>query len=91
MLKIVQKTMFWGYLIVAKKDFGEVVGKCSVCTINMWDASGGEPAIWPCNVKGCPYEDEKNQHAHHILSMVHLLVQGLDRLTFDGIRSSTYN
>lgn len=50
---------------MAKKDFGEAVGKCSVCTINLWDASGGEPAIWPCNVKDCPYEDASQQHAHH--------------------------
>lgn len=50
---------------MAKKDFGEAVGKCSVCTINLWDASGGEPAIWPCNIKDCPYEDAGHQHAHH--------------------------
>ena len=40
--------------LMAKKDYGLVVGKCEVCTINLWDASGGEPAIWPCNIKDCP-------------------------------------
>jgi len=47
---------------MAKKDFGNVVGKCSICTINLWDASDGKPAIWPCNVKGCPYESKGKQN-----------------------------
>ena len=41
---------------MAKKDFGNVVGKCEICTINLWDSTDGKPAIWPCNVNGCPYE-----------------------------------
>ena len=49
---------------MAKKDYGLAVGKCEICTINLWDASGGEPAIWPCNVKDCPYESVKEQHVH---------------------------
>jgi len=49
---------------LAKKHFGEVVGKCSVCTINLWDKSNSEPAIWPCNVKDCPYENADEQHLH---------------------------
>ena len=31
---------------MAKQHFGEAVGKCSIATINLWDMSGGEPAIW---------------------------------------------
>ena len=49
--------------LMAKKDYGLVVGKCEICTINLWDASGGEPAIWPCNIKDCPYETYQEQHA----------------------------
>jgi hypothetical protein len=30
-------------------------GKCSVCGINCWTETAGEPAIWPCGVPGCPY------------------------------------
>tara|TARA_B100002019_G_C21005658_1_gene467481 strand:- start:490 stop:693 length:204 start_codon:yes stop_codon:yes gene_type:complete len=47
---------------MAKKDFGNVVGKCSICTINLWDSTDGKPAIWPCNVKGCPYESKAKQN-----------------------------
>ena len=50
---------------MAKQYFGEAVGKCSVCTINLRDASDGEPAIWPCNVKDCPYESPDHQHTHN--------------------------
>ena len=49
---------------MAKQHFGEAVGKCSICTINLWDASNGEPAIWPCNIKDCPYESPNEQHTH---------------------------
>jgi len=45
-----------------KKDYGDVTGTCEVCTINLWSAYGGKPAIWPCNITGCPYEDPKTQH-----------------------------
>lgn len=82
MLKIVQKIMLWGYLIVAKKDFGEAVGKCSICTINLWSASDSEPAIWPCNIKDCPYEDEKNQHAHHDVRHGSPFGSGLGQIDF---------
>ena len=52
---------------MAKQYFGEAIGKCSVCTINLWDASDGEPAIWPCNIKDCPYECASEQHTHNQL------------------------
>jgi hypothetical protein len=48
----------------------------------MWDASGGEPAIWPCNIKGCPYEDEKNQHAHHSIKHGSPFGSGLGQIDF---------
>ena len=41
---------------MAKKDFGTKVGKCDLCGINCWDASGGLPAIWPCSINACPHE-----------------------------------
>ena len=49
---------------MAKKSFGEVTGKCSVCTINLWDSMDNKPAVFPCNLEGCPYEkaDEQNRH-----------------------------
>ena len=47
---------------MAKANFGECVGKCSVCTINLWTVAGGKPAIWPCNIEKCPYEDPKKQN-----------------------------
>lgn len=47
-----------------KKDYGECVGKCAVCTINLWSSSGGKPVIWPCNMLNCPYEDPKSQNRH---------------------------
>ena len=25
----------------------------------------GEPAIWPCNIKDCPYEYAEEQHTHN--------------------------
>ena len=51
-----------------KKDFGASSGKCEVCTINLWENYNNKPVIWPCNIKGCPYEDPKkqNQHDHRI-------------------------
>ena len=47
---------------MAKKDFGTAVRKCEICTINCWDSTDGKPAIWPCNVKGCPYESGASQN-----------------------------
>tara|TARA_Y100000389_G_C16999666_1_gene288902 strand:- start:181 stop:384 length:204 start_codon:yes stop_codon:yes gene_type:complete len=47
---------------MAKKDFGQVVGKCETCTINCWDSTDSKPAIWPCNIKGCPYESGTSQN-----------------------------
>jgi hypothetical protein len=48
--------------MMAKRNFGEVVSKCGVCGINEWDSCGGKPAIWPCNVQSCPYENPLSQN-----------------------------
>ena len=45
-----------------KRDFGTVVSKCGVCGINQWDSYDGKPAIWPCNVLNCPYENPLAQN-----------------------------
>lgn len=45
------------------KLYGENTGSCSICGINLWSASDGKPAIFPCGVKGCPYETEEEQAA----------------------------
>lgn len=44
---------------MAKQNFGTKTGVCGVCGINCWD--NGKPAIWPCGVKGCPYETAEQQ------------------------------
>jgi hypothetical protein len=67
---------------LAKHNFGEVVGKCDVCTINLWDASNGEPAIWPCNIKNCPYESAEEQHAHLSLPVGGDVGSGLGQIDF---------
>jgi len=54
---------------MAKHNYGEVIGKCEICTINLWSSASNEPVIWPCNVKDCPYESADEQHTH--LSMAH--------------------
>ena len=45
-----------------KKNFGNITGTCTVCNINMWDSTDNKPAIWPCNVQGCPYENPLAQN-----------------------------
>lgn len=44
-----------------KNNYGEVLGKCPICTINLWESSKGKPVIWPCNITNCPYEDVEDQ------------------------------
>ena len=56
---------------MAKRNFGEVVSKCGVCGINEWDSCGGKPAIWPCNVQGCPYENPLAQNISEIFFDFH--------------------
>lgn len=49
---------------MSKTDYGDCTGKCPVCTINLWANNGNKPVIWPCNLKGCPYEDASKQNRH---------------------------
>lgn len=49
---------------MSKQDYGECVGTCSICTINLWSSAGNKPVIWPCNMLNCPYEDPKQQNRH---------------------------
>lgn len=37
------------------------IGKCPICTINLWAEYNNRPAIWPCGVNGCPYETAEEQ------------------------------
>ena len=67
---------------MAKHNFGEVVGKCSVCTINLWDLSGGEPAVWPCGIKDCPYEDHSEQNQHLKIAHGGGMGSGLGQIDF---------
>ena len=67
---------------MAKKDYGLVVGKCEICTINLWDTSGGEPAIWPCNIKDWPYETHQEQHAHLRIKHGGEMGSGLGQIDF---------
>lgn len=45
-----------------KRNFGTKIGECPVCEINLWDSTGGKPAIMPCNVarpgQPCPWEPD---------------------------------
>ena len=43
-------------------DLGNKTGTCSICTINLWESTGNKPAVWPCNIAGCPYEDPDKQN-----------------------------
>jgi hypothetical protein len=67
---------------MAKKDLGECVGKCSVCTINLWSSTEGKPAVWPCNIGGCPYEDPKKQNSHISEQLASLIGSGLSQIDF---------
>jgi hypothetical protein len=53
---------------MAKKNFGDKVGTCKICGINLWSASNGKPAIFPCGVASCPYELEGAQFVEHEFS-----------------------
>ena len=64
-----------------KKDFGEVLGKCKICTINLWSKTEGLPVILPCNINNGPYEDSSSQHAHHAVRDHGFVGSGLGRLS----------
>lgn len=43
-------------------NLGEITGKCDICGINLWSKTENKPAVWPCNILKCPYEDPKKQN-----------------------------
>lgn len=67
---------------MAKVDYGNAVGKCEICTINLWDTAGNEPVVWPCNVKSCPYEDPDEQHSHFNVATGGAIGSGLGQIDF---------
>lgn len=67
---------------MAKKDYGEAVGKCEVCTINLWDSASDKPVIWPCNIEGCPYEDPDKQNLKEDRELFSVIGSGLAQIDF---------
>ena len=67
---------------MAKKDYGECVGKCSICTINLWSSTDGKPVVWPCNIDNCPYEDPAKQNRRLSGDLTSLIGSGLAQIDF---------
>lgn len=67
---------------MAKHEYGEVVGKCEICTINLWSSTGGEPVVWPCNVESCPYEGKEEQNQHLKIAHGGEMGSGLGQIDF---------
>ena len=48
-----------------KRDLPDPVGKCKICTINLFDFKdkgvNPRPAVFPCGIKDCPFETEEDQ------------------------------
>jgi hypothetical protein len=65
---------------MAKINYGECTGKCSVCTINLWSSTGNKPAIWPCNIGNCPYEDAAKQNRRTDMLSFSLTGSGLAQM-----------
>jgi hypothetical protein len=65
---------------MAKQTYGECVGKCSICTINLWSNTGGKPVVFPCNIEGCPYEKPENQNRHLGHSLMSATGSGLAQI-----------
>lgn len=58
----------------------EKTGTCSVCTINLWEDK--KPSVWPCNIKGCPYEDPKKQNRKFNIEEFSATGSGLGQIDF---------
>lgn len=66
-----------------KRDFGTVVSKCNICGINQWDSREGKPAIWPCNVQACPYENPLAQNlGQPVTEIISMTGSGLAQIDF---------
>jgi hypothetical protein len=67
---------------MVKANFGECVGKCTVCTINLWSSTDGRPVVWPCTILKCPYEDPKKQNRHLGFNSLSTTGSGLAQIEF---------
>ena len=65
-----------------KGDFGEKLGTCEICNINLWSSTDGKPAIWPCNVTACPYENPLTQNQHVSMDNFSPTGSGLGQIDF---------
>jgi len=57
------------------KQYGNIVGQCKICGINLWSKCQNKPAIFPCGivartvkdgskiikVENCPYETDEDR------------------------------
>jgi hypothetical protein len=67
---------------MAKNNRPDPVGKCEICTINLYAHSGNIPEIWPCNIKGCPYEKATSQDSHLQIAHGSATGTGLGQIDF---------
>ena len=37
----------------------EKIGKCKICTINLYKEANNMPAKMPCGIMSCPYEKDR--------------------------------
>jgi len=45
-----------------KRNILTAVGKCKICTINLYEIKGkAQPQIFPCGLENCPYETKEEQ------------------------------
>jgi hypothetical protein len=65
---------------MAKQDYGDCVGKCSICTINLWSSAGGKPVVFPCNIEKCPYELASKQNRHLGVNLMSQTGSGLAQI-----------
>ncbi len=67
---------------LAKTNRPTPVGKCEICTINLYAHCDNKPEVWPCNIKGCPYELSSNQDSHLAISHGSATGTGLGQIEF---------
>ncbi len=70
---------------MAKRHFGTISGKCSLCGINLYTESKDRPhiAAMPCNIKACPYEKSEDQ-ALRFAEEMRVLPAGQGDIYYDG-------
>jgi len=67
-------------VLKTKPSYKQCSGKCTVCTINLWVELDKKPAIWPCNIEGCPYEQADKQNRHLGVSQLSTIGSGLSQI-----------